>query len=441
MPSRRTFLSALIGITLSGTFGATAAISVRHAETPAAVASGRQLEVPSSSLANENAQANAVSCTTRGSCTAVGFFGRSARRPSVALIWKVVGNAWGPGQMVPQPVGASSTSVSTLLSVSCSGPGTCLAVGTLAASTGSPPVLILVRELNGVVQRAVAVAPNDGLSYPNASVWCSPAGQCEIVGSSPNAAGHGRLYTMSASLRQRPGAWHSAPVALHYAAPSGLPTPNNGGSLTLDGFACVRIGNCIAVGALGWNAAQPTLAWTQLQVNGTWRPVRVVALPADALTVGSPDFGAGLSSVACAGSATTIALSQCVAVGSYGATEGQRQLVELITAGQLSLGTSPALPTEGAYATVACRAAILVCTAAGYEVIEGEAGAGSVYSVGTSAGFSSVSGLPVLTGGTDPFDDLGAASCMLSQPECVFVGSGVDEASSPPIEVTVSSLP
>ena len=235
--------------------------------------------------------------------------------------------------------------------------------------------------------------------------------------------------------------WHTTPVAQPYVAPSGLPSPNNGGSISATDLVCVTAGNCLIVGAMHWTATSGTLAFTALQIGGAWQRVRVSPLPGDAAARSNPEYGGALNSVSCAGTPGSFAASHCIAVGTYYSTAGPRQLEEKATGGVIALGKEITLPTEGVYLATACRNTNLVCMATGYSEIEGEAGAGSAYSIGTSQGFTSVSMPPLVVGGGDPFDWLTGGACLVGKNVCVSTGQGVDNADNDPIVVTFTSLP
>jgi hypothetical protein len=440
MRLRTTSFAFVAATVLAVTTAVSAAAAPRpSAVTPRAVL-GYELHVPAFTVANENASATAVGCTLAGYCLAVGFFARSSAHPSLALTWVRTTTGWHAGSTVALPVGAGSTATSSLGSVSCASPGNCLAVGTYKASATSASTVLAVRVRGGIVERGVAIAAPRGLRNPVPFAWCSASGACEVAGTATNAANKGRLFAFAASLSAS-AVWHSAAVAVPYATPSGLPTPNNGGSLTATDFTCVTPARCILVGSLQWTATSGTLPFSEVQSGAAWATARRAPLPSDSLPLTNPNGGGSLNSLSCAGAPTSFAASHCIAVGTYDSTAGPRQLEVKALGGSVSLGDAIALPTEGVYLATACRSANLVCVATGYTQFEGEAGAGSAYSVGTWTGFTSASGAPLVVGGGDPFDWLTGAACLAGKTTCVATGQGVDNADNDPIVLTFTGLP
>ena len=416
------------------------AASAGAAQRPHVVTAGYRLVVPPSSAANENASANAVACSTAGYCLAVGFFARSSVQPSLALTWVRDAAGWHRGTTVALPPGSTATATSSLGSVSCAAPGRCLAVGTVKASSGASSKILVERVLGGVAQRGVAIAAPNGFKSPTPFAWCSTTGACEVVGTATGPGGATRLFTFTASLSAST-TWHTTPVVEAYSPPAGLPSPNDGGRITATDLTCVSSGNCIVVGSLTWRTTSTaTLPFTVLQVAGAWQHVRLAPVPSDVAT-SSAEYGAALNAVSCAGAATTLAASHCIAVGSYQSTAGPRQLEEKEHAGAVTHGPAIALPTEGVFLGVGCRSANQTCLATGYSEFEGEAGAASAYSVGSSSGFTTLSSPPLVVGGGDPFDWLTGDACLVGRRICVATGQGTDDAANDPIVVTFSNMP
>lgn len=439
MRTRLLVASVALACAVAVATSAGAASSGRVAHVHVA-ASASVLSVPPSSLTYENAEANAVSCAAPTSCTGVGFFGRSNDHPSLAVLWSWSGS-WGSGQLVASPTGAGPTSTSTLTSVSCSGHATCLAVGTYTAHAGARQQLLLVRERSGVVGRGVAVSLPSGLHAPTASVWCGHTGTCAVVGSATDGAGQGRLFALTASTTGTT-AWHSAPEVPRYVKPTGLPRPNDGGSLAVGGFTCVSVGNCIAVGSIAWTSSPTrTLAVSELEVDGVWGPIERAAVPVDAVAIGSPTYQAQLDAVACTGAPASLAVSKCVAVGSYASISGFHQLVDRSSGGHLHVGAWPQDPTAGAYMTTACRGAGLACVAAGLHLSGAPHGEAGGYSVGTWAGFATMEVAPLAdTLGGETYEFFAGSACLPSHTTCFVVGGEELGPGQPPIVLTLRGV-
>ena len=76
---------------------------------------------------------------------------------------------------------------------------------------------------------------------------------------------------------------------------------------SLDGLACVSVGNCVAVGTYSYSASYATHAMVATEIDGVWGAAVGLQYPGS-----STDGGAGLRGVACS------SVGDCVAVGNEG---------------------------------------------------------------------------------------------------------------------------
>jgi hypothetical protein len=129
---------------------------------------------------------SSLSCVTDGSCSAVGSYSGASGTDSFAESWD--GASWAL-QPVPEPAGTTSSQLSA---VSCTGTGTlCTAVGGYDAGTGS---LTLAETWNGagwLVQPTPS--PGETGSSSLSGVSCAAGSQCQAVGtdSANNAIAEG----------------------------------------------------------------------------------------------------------------------------------------------------------------------------------------------------------------------------------------------------------
>ncbi|MGA9315862.1 MAG: hypothetical protein WBV77_14685 [Solirubrobacteraceae bacterium] len=234
--------------------------------------------------------------------------------------------AWPAASRIALPPGAAAPAETqdqtpTLNSVACTSPGSCVAVGSYNDTRHSSRGVydsqaMVVTEKRGVWDRASKLMlpaatnlPAGDQSASLASVVCTGPGSCVAVGSFTRSGG--LLEPIVAS--ETKGVWGRA---------SEIGPPSNANATTangvgLDSVACTSRGNCVAVGAYDDNGTGQQ-AMVVVEERGVWGPASKLMLPSNENT--SPgDQDAGLSSVACTGPGS------CVAVGSYADASGSEQ--------------------------------------------------------------------------------------------------------------------
>ena len=224
-----------------------------------------------------------VSCSSRRSCVAVGYWCSSGCLENQSLVEVFDGSVWA---VVPSPDPGSRNQLN---SVSCTSARSCTAVGGYCPEAGCPDgsyFKTLIETWNGTAV-SLASSPNP-TTEDNilSSVSCVSAANCQAVG---GGASGGDFETLVES-------WNGTIW-------SATPSPNPGTDSVLLGISCVNANHCEAV---GWMDAgldvtpQRTLveSW-----NGSgWSVVSSV----------SPGTGSDLlNSVSC------ISARRCVAVGVY----------------------------------------------------------------------------------------------------------------------------
>jgi hypothetical protein len=217
---------------------------------------------------------NAVSCTSRDACLAVG----GDRRP-LAARWD--GAAWS-AVPVPAPRGATRAA---LLSVSCPAASSCVAAGRYVAPGNIEQPLLVSWDGTRWTRTAAASLPAPAVL---AAVSCRATTDCTAIGSYFRA---GRQ--LGYSLHWNGTAWAATLV----------PSPPRATAVQLTGVSCPAAAECIAVGSA--SAPRGTAAVTELWNGRTWTPRRTTGPP------GRPGAPAVLSAVSCR-SAT-----DCTAVGSF----------------------------------------------------------------------------------------------------------------------------
>jgi hypothetical protein len=271
-----------------------------------------------------------VSCTTAGTCSAVGL----AVTQAFAEEWN--GSSWSI-ESIPNPSGEVESSLG---GVACTSAGVCTAVGAYGISGGDQ--YTLTEEWNGS-SWSIETTPDPFGAQTSllSGVACSSAGDCTAVGDYIDSSALGVTLAETSS-----GASWSVDT-----------TPNpKGVSLNTDltGVACSSAKACIAVGSsfVQFQAAGEAFAeaW-----NGTKWSVQTVPVPSGSLL-------SSFSGVACTSA------NACTAVGTYDdSSEVAYTLAEAWNGTKWSVQTTPT--PSGAKASilngVACSSAS-ACTAVGY---------------------------------------------------------------------------
>jgi len=232
----------------------------------------------------------AVSCTGPGSCVAVGSFspGGGAESP---LIETLSGTTWTAGT-VPVPVAAPDA---TLTGLSCPVSGSCVAVGDVYdvdhVQNPFEETLSTGRWTAQTLRFPDQAVPSGDADPVLQGVSCASESVCVAVGYVPGPAltEHPLVEVMSG------GMWR----------PERLPLPRgtHGQSATLSGISCPSETSCVAIGVLQSEAA----AVVETLSGGTW-VASLVAPPANEPRI-------SLSSVSC------LSATSCVAVGAYWAND------------------------------------------------------------------------------------------------------------------------
>lgn len=143
--------------------------------------SSQLLPVPGGGV-SFGASPQAVTCTAPGQCTVVGFYGNQSG--SYALVDTLAGGTWTPTELSPPP---TADPFPELVSVSCAGAGSCVAVGDDQVSGyGVDEPLVAVS--SGGSWTIAAGPETSGMTTASlTSVSCPSTTSCVAVGSEENA--------------------------------------------------------------------------------------------------------------------------------------------------------------------------------------------------------------------------------------------------------------
>jgi hypothetical protein len=268
--------------------------------------------MPASANQEYDSGANAVSCVSATSCTAVGSYqttlgAGNVENPSApeygASGWVAVKDA--RGWSVRPTTAISGQPVNDLDvdfdAVNCISPGDCTAFGT---GTGYPTDYatepIAETEIKGVWSAPVLIAPPPDvtLAVDPVAISCTAAKNCTGTGTYELARGNTAIFT----VRERSGTWSPA-------AALSLPGDARAGtSAQVGGISCVASGDCVVVGQ--YVSSLTTVAFAAESTAGTFARATEIDAPT------SGDAPDALSALWCS---STVA---CVAVGSYQNAEG-----------------------------------------------------------------------------------------------------------------------
>ena len=143
----------------------------------------------------------AVSCASRGNCSAGGDIGSTYRGPAQALVVSEVNGAWQPAIVVPGTVALNRLRIASVVTVSCASPGNCSAGGSYFTRPDTFYAFI-VNEVKGVWRTAIEVPGTGALNVAGgdatvASVSCASAGNCSAGGDYQNPSGDNQAYVVS----------------------------------------------------------------------------------------------------------------------------------------------------------------------------------------------------------------------------------------------------
>lgn len=269
----------------------------------------------------------AVSCTSPGSCIAVGDYQNSSNEFEPMVVTETDG-IWGQATGLTLPADAATAQQAAgLRGVSCASAGNCTAVGDYTDSSSEVEPMV-VAESDGSWGNAAPIAPPlNGETGALYAVDCTGAEDCAAAGydGPPNHASGLMVATETV------GVWGQAS---QLALPSNLNAASQVGDY--GGISCTSAGNCVMVGQYEDSSGrqEPLVA---TESGGIWGPASEMTLPSNA-TTSSSQF-AGMFGVSCTSA------GQCTAGGLYEDTGGSPdQAMVASSLASLSIST-PSLPT------------------------------------------------------------------------------------------------
>ena len=318
--------------------------AVMVTETSGVWAQGVQATLPADAGSFPFAGLVSVSCRSAGSCSAVGAYDDSSQNTHGVLLTQTAGQ-WSAGVEAQLPANAATAASTSLTSVSCSSTSSCSAVGDYVDSAGNTQGLLLTKTAGVWATGVAATAPANAAANPFVvlkSVSCPSTGSCSAVGTYVDGSDNGQGLLLSRTS----GAWATG-QEVQLADPAAI-------GVSLSAVSCPSAGNCGTGGTYldGSNHVHVLLA---NETSGVWGPAIDAALPANA----DPTRILSLQSVSCGSP------GNCGAVGSYTDTSGDGQAM-LFTeaAGVWAPGVEATLPA-GANANPVAVPDSVSCPSAG----------------------------------------------------------------------------
>lgn len=178
--------------------------------------------------------------------------------------------------------------------------------------------------------------PSNSASPPAAWLLtdsCPGQGSCTAGGYYYDQHGGGRALVVA----QRRGTWRRAVAPLRFPLDASA-KPSD----TIESIVCASPGSCVAVGGYGLNSggSNPFAPYAATEVRGHWQRALRIRVPTN---VGTTDFQASLSGVACT------SRGNCVAFGTYFTNAGIHQLmVATETSGRWARARAISAPSDQA---------------------------------------------------------------------------------------------
>jgi hypothetical protein len=262
------------------------------------------------------ADVTSLSCTAKGDCTGGGYYtiaGQYTETQTVqnGFVIDERNGVWSAARPVPGlPVKNTSTadSVATVLSVSCSSPGNCVAGGSYtpnasggtSGTTQAAAEAFTVEERNGVWQAARLIPAMLEVTL----VSCPAAGDCAAAGDAPAADCSPGYNCPAAYVTEKNGSWGTPRRVLSASQ-------QRAHVASITSLSCGSPGDCVAAGDISdysqFNGNSDEQAFLLEEKKGTWSGYREVPGTA-ALNAGGK---AAVTSVSCT------AAGDCTAGGYY----------------------------------------------------------------------------------------------------------------------------
>jgi hypothetical protein len=256
---------------------------------------------------------NAVTCTGPGSCEAVGSY-EIKNGQYLPMSVTESGGKWRRATSIELPPHTTPAPINSLNSIACTSAGSCVAVGRYSTTDGDSYAAASARQVRGHWLRAAPLKLPAGAEPVSqlTSVSCQPSGQCVAVGTWISS--DGLIHSMMATLSH--GRWSN--VRLLRRIPPGAPY---GTLVNLSAVSCART-FCLAAGA--YELRNGTREWIVIRVKGgAWETATKIGVPAG--NPGVIEMAPAIDAASCTKSGA------CAVVGSFQNESGDLQALAAIS--------------------------------------------------------------------------------------------------------------
>jgi len=201
-----------------------------------------EIASPPNAAANPDAYMTGISCSAPGTCVAVGNYSVSPNQFEAMGAVESRGT-WHRATEIATPRGAIASTFTAITSISCLAAGPCLGAGQYAVSATQSRAMV-VTESKGRFGRALAITavPPGASAHPSSyllGISCRPSGACFAAGGGRNSAGH----SVAMYLVRSGGRWRAAFLTPPDGATSGQQQLS-----ALSAVSCTGKADCSAVG-------------------------------------------------------------------------------------------------------------------------------------------------------------------------------------------------
>jgi len=249
-------------------------------ETDGMWAAATKLTLPSGANGNSGGQeagVNGMSCTSIGNCVVVGTYADGTESDQAMYATETNG-AWGSATELTLPTGADSTAASQaafLNSVVCTTARNCVAVGEYSDAAGHDQPMAATETSGAWAQAAELTIPaNHDTSFQDANLYslsCTGPGDCVAVGYYDDSSNSFQAM----AITEANGAWTQA---TEIALPSNENTSTGAQNASLNSVTCTSPGNCVAGGAYRPSGSDFE-AMTDIESGGFWAQATEVTSP------------------------------------------------------------------------------------------------------------------------------------------------------------------
>ncbi|MDW3213468.1 MAG: hypothetical protein R8G01_05690 [Ilumatobacteraceae bacterium] len=248
---------------------------------------GTAIPVPGLATLNvgRDTEVRAISCTSDGNCSAGGYY-TDAGDVNQAFVVSQVDGVWGDAMPVPGLAALNTGDDAEVNVLSCGAPGDCLAGGEYSSDLGNHA--FVVSQVDGVWGTATGVpglaALDVGVDSELDAGSCASAGNCTVAGYYQDADDDYEVFVAS----MVDGDWGSATQI------PGLGALNVGGDGDVYALSCASPGNC-STGGYYTDASADDQAFVASQVDGAWG----TAIPMPGLAALNVGGDADVLSISC----------------------------------------------------------------------------------------------------------------------------------------------